>query len=115
MERAPQRGDRAAPTRDDAILGEAGRRVLGRRAEGDVDALAQIAVHVATIALPVRDDLDRALALELAALALRLQHAREIVGAAREERQAAALRLEAGGIGHRRHLDRPTWCRRRSC
>ena len=27
------------------------------------------------------------------------------MGAAREERQAAALRLEAGGVGHRGHLD----------
>ena len=55
------------------------------RAEGDVDALAQVGVDMATVALLIRDDLDRALALQLPALALRPQHAREIVGAAREE------------------------------
>ena len=115
MERPPERGDLAARIDGHAILREAGRRVAGRRAEGDVDALAQVVVDVAAVALAVGDHLDRAVALELAAHALRAAARGRDRGCRRGRTRARAPAARGRWRWRPRPSRSPTWCRRRSC
>ena len=85
MDRAPERRDRAGRVGGQAVLLKQAAGVVGGRAEGDVDPLAQVGVDVAAVALQIRDDLDRGLALQLPAHARGPQHPGEVMGAAGQE------------------------------
>jgi hypothetical protein len=64
------------------------------RREGDVHAPAQVAEHRAAVALEARDDLDLARVMERPARRARPEHARQVVHAARREREAVGRRRE---------------------
>src|SRR5688500_4921565 len=88
------------------VLGEAALHVLAVRGEGDVDAPAQVARDRTAVAGKAGHNLYLAAVVEAAAVAARLEHAREIVCAARREGETVRSRREPGRVGDRRHLDR---------
>ena len=61
--------------------------------------------HVAAVAIDRGRDLGDALLLQRAAGAFRLAHLGKLEARRRRKAQALALRHEAGGVAHRRHLD----------
>ena len=67
-----------------AVFLEAGRGVIVRRLEHDIDAPAQVAKHRPAVALERRDDLDHAVALQHAAR----RRGRAALAAARRRRRA---------------------------
>ena len=87
------------------IIGETRLHVVAGRGKGDVDAPAQVGRHLDAVAAAARDDLDLAHVMEDAAGRGGNQGARQVARRHRREGEAAGRRRQAGGIGHRRHLD----------